>query len=354
MNQSNVAHKLCVAPMMERTDRHCRYLLRLAAPHARLYTEMITAHALLRGDHRRFLEYHPSEHPVALQLGGSDAASLAQAAALGAAAGYDEINLNVGCPSGRVQAGCFGAALMLEADLVAEAVASLRAAVAVPVTVKTRIGVDEHDSFEFLSDFTRKIVAAGCETLIVHARKAWLSGLSPKQNRDIPPLDYARVYRLKAQFPSLPIVINGGLTSIDESLAHLTQVDGIMLGRAAYKDPMLMAALDARLFPAAPPPSAEEVIDAYLEYVEAELDRGTPLRRMTRHLMGMCNARRGSKRWRHEVSRLEEGSRGLHRLRALVHARREDMLRRVEGSSHLGRVSGTASGYNGAAETPTR
>lgn len=339
--------------MMERTDRHCRYLLRLAAPHSWLYTEMITAQALLRGATRRLLDHHASEHPVALQLGGSDPEVLAAAAALGAAAGYDEINLNVGCPSDRVQAGCFGAVLMLEPGRVAQAVAAMRAAVAVPVTVKTRLGVEAHDSYEFLRDFTVEIAAAGCETLIVHARKAWLSGLSPKQNRDIPPLDYARVHRLKAEFPQLQIVINGGLTTIDVSLNQLAHVDGIMLGRAAYQDPMFMAALDARLFATASVPSATAVLDAYLDYLELELDKGTPLKRMTRHLMGMFSAQRGSKLWRRELGRLEEGSRGLQRLRELADTT-GDMSRSDESARQLMRVSTASSRYNDAAQNQTR
>ena len=215
------SHRLCVAPMMDRTDRHLRYLLRLLAPHARLYTEMITARALLHGDAERLLRFEAIEHPVALQLGGADPSELATAARLGAAAGYDEINLNVGCPSDRVQAGCFGAALMLERARVAECVRAMRAAVDVPVTVKTRLGVDEHDSYEFARDFVAEVAAAGCTTFIVHARKAWLKGLSPKQNREIPPLDYGRVHRLKREFPELRIVINGGLVTLEDSIAQL-------------------------------------------------------------------------------------------------------------------------------------
>ena len=225
--ENSVDHRLSVAPMMDRTDRHLRYLLRLLAPHARLYTEMITARALLRGDTERLLRFDAAEHPVALQLGGSEPGELAEAARLGAAAGYDEINLNVGCPSDRVQAGCFGAALMLERARVAACVSAMRAEVAVPVTVKPRLGVDNHDSYEFVRDFVGEVAAAGCTTFIVHARKAWLSGLSPKQNREIPPLDYPRVYRLKREFPTLSIVINGGFVTLADSVApvsytHLT------------------------------------------------------------------------------------------------------------------------------------
>ena len=243
--------------MMDRTDRHLRYLLRLLAPRARLYTEMITARALLHGAADRLLRFDPAEHPVALQLGGSDPGELAAAARLGAAAGYDEINLNVGCPSDRVQAGCFGAALMLEPARVAECVGAMRAAVAVPVTVKTRLGVDDHDSYEFARDFIAEVAAAGCTTFIVHARKAWLKGLSPKQNREIPPLDYGRVHRLKREFPALRIVINGGLVTLEDSVAQLAHVDGVMIGRAAYQDSWLVARLDARLFGGTPATEAE-------------------------------------------------------------------------------------------------
>ena len=230
--------------MMERTDRHYRLLLRLIAPHAWLYTEMITARALLHGGHARLLRFDARENPVALQLGGSEPTELARAARLGADAGFDEINLNVGCPSGRVQAGCFGAVLMREPTRVAESVAAMRAAVPVPVTVKTRIGVDDHDSYEFLRGFAQAVVAVGCRTLIVHARKAWLGGLSPKQNREIPPLDYARVHRLKNDFPDIEIVVNGGLTDAAAVRAQLAHVDGVMIGRSAYHEPMLMADLD--------------------------------------------------------------------------------------------------------------
>jgi tRNA-dihydrouridine synthase A len=303
--------------MMDRTDRHLRYLLRLLAPHARLYTEMITARALLHGDAERLLRFDSVEHPVALQLGGSDPAELAAAARQGAAAGYDEINLNVGCPSDRVQAGCFGAALMLEPLRVADCVRAMRAAVAVPVTVKTRLGVDDHDSYEFARDFISEVAAAGCTTFIVHARKAWLSGLSPRQNREIPPLDYDRVYRLKREFPALRIVINGGLVTLEDSVAQLPHVDGVMIGRAAYQDSWLLARLDAALF-GAPPVAEPEVLAAFERYVARELEGGTPLRAMTRHLLGMRSGREGGRRWRRQLGELTDGSRGLDDLRSLV------------------------------------
>jgi tRNA-dihydrouridine synthase A len=315
----SVDRRLSVAPMMAYTDRHLRYLLRLLAPHARLYTEMVTARALLRGDARRLLEFDEAEHPVALQLGGSDSCELAAAARLGAAYGYDEINLNVGCPSDRVQAGCFGAALMLERARVAECVRAMRAEVAVPVTVKTRLGVDEHDSYEFVRDFVAEVAAAGCTTFIVHARKAWLSGLSPKQNREIPPLDYPRVYRLKRELPHLALVINGGFTTLEDSLAQLEHVDGVMVGRAAYQDSWLLARLDERLF-GGPPVREAAVLEAFERYAARELESGTQLRAVTRHLLGMRSGRAGGRRWRRGLAALGDGARGLANLRALVDA----------------------------------
>lgn len=317
--------RLCIAPMMDRSDRHFRYLTRLLAPHALLYTEMITARALLHGDAARLLRFDPAEHAVALQLGGSEPAELAAAAALGAAAGYDEINLNVGCPSDRVQAGCFGAALMLEPERVAACVAAMREAVQVPVTVKTRLGVDEHDSYEFLCALVTRVAEAGCRTFVVHARKAWLKGLSPKQNREIPPLDYARVHRLKADFSTLEVVINGGLTTRDAALAELTHVDGLMLGRAAYQDPLLIAALDAEIF-GTPAPSLGAVVERFLPYVERELACGTPLKSMTRHLLGLKAGRAGGRRWRRELTLLPDGHAGLDRLRALASVSAGDEL----------------------------
>ena len=317
MQASIASHRLCVAPMMDRTDRHLRYLLRLLAPHARLYTEMITARALLRGDAARLLRFDEAEHPVALQLGGAEPDELAAAARIGVAAGYDEVNLNVGCPSDRVQAGCFGARLMLERERVAECVRAMRAAVDVPVTVKTRLGVDTHDSYEFVRDFVGGVAAAGCATFIVHARKAWLSGLSPRENREIPPLDYGRVHRLKREFPALTIVINGGFVTLEDSVAQLVYVDGVMIGRAAYEDSWVLARIDERLF-SGPRVVESEVLAAFERYVARELDAGTPLRTMTRHLLGMQSGRAGGRRWRRALSELTDGRRGLEGLRALV------------------------------------
>jgi tRNA-dihydrouridine synthase A len=331
------SYRLCIAPMMDRTDRHFRYLVRLLAPHARLYTEMITARALLHGDVRRLLDFDAAEHPVALQLGGNDPRELAVAARLGAEAGYDEINLNVGCPSDRVQAGCFGAALMRTPEVVAECVVAMRAAVDVPVTVKTRLGVDEHDSYEFLCELVTRVRAAGCGTLIVHARKAWLKGLSPKQNREIPPLDYPRVHRVKADFPDLRVVINGGLKSADECVAQLAHVDGVMLGRAAVDDLALIAALDARVFGAAPQP-VDVALDAYLAYVERELARGTPLRAMARHLFGLRAGRAGGRRWRRDLTHLPHGSAGLARLHDLAAALADSERREPLAAPHAAAV----------------
>ncbi len=313
----SIDRRLAVAPMMDRTDRHLRYLLRLLAPHARLYTEMITAKALVRGDAERLLRFDEAEHPVALQLGGSEPDELATAARLGADAGYDEINLNVGCPSDRVQAGCFGAALMLERERVADCVRAMRAGVDVPVTVKTRLGVDHHDSYEFVRDFVGTVAAAGCATFIVHARTAWLSGLSPRENREIPPLDYARVHRLKREFPELTVVINGGFVTLEDSVAQLARVDGVMIGRAAYQDSWLLARLDERLF-GGREATEPAVLAAFERYVAREVAAGTPLRAMTRHLLGMRSGRAGGRRWRRILGELRDGARGLEDLRSLV------------------------------------
>ena len=310
--------RIAVAPMMERTDRHCRYLLRLLAPHAWLYTEMITAAALLNGDHQRLLRFDPSEHPLALQLGGSDAEELAAAARLGEQAGFDEINLNVGCPSDRVQAGCFGAALMRDGAQVANCIAAMQAAVNVPVTVKTRLGVDDHDSYEFLQGFVHQVAAAGCRIFVVHARKAWLKGLSPKQNRNVPPLDYPRVHRLKADFPELEIIINGGLTNSAAALEQLPHVDGVMLGRAAYHDPMLMADLDRQVFATDWMPSRQSIARRYIQHVETELASGVSFKLMARHLLGLYAGQAGARRWRRSLGQLENGPQGLLGLHKLL------------------------------------
>ncbi len=294
--------RLCVAPMMDWTDRHCRAFHRVLAPSARLYTEMLHAQALLHGDVAHLLWQAPGERPTALQLGGSEPAALAAAARIGAAHGYDEINLNVGCPSERVQAGRFGACLMLEPQLVAACVRAMQDAVAVPVTVKCRIGVDGQDSEADLDRFVDGLVrATGLGVLIVHARKAWLQGLSPHENRSVPPLDYARVYRLKQRHPQLAVVLNGGLADVGTSLAQLAHVDGVMLGRAAYHDPYVLATLDAALRGAAPPARAE-ALRALRPYIEAECARGTPLPRITRHLLGLYAGRPGARAFRRRLT----------------------------------------------------
>jgi tRNA-dihydrouridine synthase A len=297
--------------MMERTDRHFRYLMRLVSPRARLYTEMITSSALLHGDAQRFLAFDASEHPVAVQLGGCEPRALAAAARLAADAGYDEVNLNVGCPSGRVQAGDFGAKLMLEPGRVADCVTAMREASGLPVTVKTRLGVDEHDDYEVLRNLTERVVRAGVAGMIVHARKAWLKGLSPKQNREIPPLDYSRVYRLKGDFANLPVEINGGFTTEQQVLEQCGKVDGVMLGRSAYHDPLLIGRLDSLLFGTNSPSPIEEILARYAAYIRRERARGTPLTSMSRHLVGLIAHRPGARRWRQRLAQLRADGSGV-------------------------------------------
>lgn len=290
--------------MMAWTDRHCRYLHRLAAPHALLFTEMVTTGALLNGPAERLLRFDPSEHPVALQLGGSDPADLAAAARLGAQAGFDEINLNVGCPSPRVKQGRFGASLMREPELVRDCLAAMTAAVDVPVTVKCRLGVDDDDSDAFLHRFVRTVAASGCGTFYVHARKALLNGLSPAENRTVPPLRYQRVYDLKVLHPELEIVINGGVRSADALDEHLAAVDGVMIGRAAYQSPEELARMDAYLNPDVTPTAAtgEVMLSGYRDYMARELARGTRLADMTRHVLGLFTGRPGARRFRQILS----------------------------------------------------
>ncbi len=289
--------------MMDWTDRHCRFFHRLMSARARLYTEMVTADAILRGDRGRLIGFSPEEHPVALQLGGADPARLAEAAAIGEEKGYDEINLNVGCPSDRVQEGRFGACLMAEPDLVARAVAAMRARIAVPVTVKCRIGIDDQDGEADLERFVAAVAAAGCRTFIVHARKAWLQGLSPRENRELPPLDYGRVHRLKAAHPELEIVINGGIASLAEAEAHLARVDGVALGRAAYHDPYLLAEVDRRLFgDSAPAPSRRAVLEALIPYAERHLRQGGRLNNIARHILGLYHGRPRARAFRRHLS----------------------------------------------------
>ena len=294
---------ISVAPMMDWTDRHDRFFLRLISRHALLYTEMVTTGAVLHGDRERLLGFDESEHPVAVQLGGSEPAALAEAARIAADFGYDEVNLNVGCPSDRVQSGRFGACLMREPDLVARCVEAMREAVSVPVTVKCRIGVDEQEPEDALPAMARAVREAGCETLIVHARKAWLEGLSPKENRDIPPLDYPLVYRLKQSMPGMEIIINGGIATLGEAADHMAHVDGAMLGRAAYQNPYLLAEADARFYgEKAAPRSRLEVLEAFLPYVERERARGTHLHAMTRHILGLFQGQPGARAFRRHIS----------------------------------------------------
>jgi tRNA-dihydrouridine synthase A len=296
---SKLERRFSVAPMMEWTDRHCRFFHRLLTRRALLYTEMLTTGAVLHGDRARLLRYDPAEHPLALQLGGSDPHALAACARIGADLGFDEINLNAGCPSDRVQEGRFGACLMAEPALVGDAVAAMKAAVSVAVTVKCRIGIDEQDPEEALEVFACAVEQAGVDALIVHARKAWLKGLSPKENREIPPLDYARVYRLKAAHPRLPIVLNGGIASVEEVHAHLAHVDGVMMGRAAYQEPWRLLAVDPVFFDEAPRfASPKEAATALIPYIERELAQGTRLHGITRHLHGLFRGVPGARAFR--------------------------------------------------------
>ncbi|HZI14002.1 MAG TPA: tRNA dihydrouridine(20/20a) synthase DusA [Myxococcus sp.] len=294
---------LCVAPMMDWTDRNCRYFHRLISRHTLLYTEMLTTGAVIHGDRERLLGYEPAEHPVALQLGGSEPEAMAQAARIGEEWGYDEININVGCPSDRVQSGRFGACLMAEPDLVARLVGAMREAVKVPVTVKSRIAIDELEEWPTLEGFVRKVSAAGCTRFIVHARKAWLQGLSPKENRDIPPLQYELVYRLKSEFPHLDISINGGIKTLDATAEHLKHVDGVMIGRAVYENPYLLAEADRRFFGAQEaPPERHAVVEAMLPYIERRMSQGAPLGSMTRHMLGLFQGLPGARAWRRYLS----------------------------------------------------
>ena len=281
----------CVAPMMEWTDRHCRFFHRLLTRKALIYTEMLTTGAVLRGDRARLLGFDPFEHPVALQLGGSDPAALSASARIGEEFGYDEINLNVGCPSDRVQEGRFGACLMIEPALVADCVAAMKAAVKIPVTVKCRLGVDEQDPEQALFSFAEAVKAAGADALIVHARKAWLKGLSPRENREVPPLDYAIVHRLKRAHPDFDIVLNGGIASLEQAQAQLAHVDGVMMGRAAYQEPWRLLAVDPLLFgEPAPFASPKEAALALVPYIERELAKGVRLHAITRHVLGLFRA----------------------------------------------------------------
>ena len=314
--------RLSVAPMIDWTDKHCRYLHRLLTKKTRLYTEMVTTGGLLHGGERRHLRMDACEHPVALQLGGSEPADLARCAAIGQRWGYDEINLNCGCPSERVQRGAFGACLMAEPRLVADCVKAMADAVDLPVTVKHRIGIDREESYAFVRDFVGTVAEAGCGVFIVHARNAWLKGLSPKENREIPPLRYEMVYRLKQEFPQLTIVLNGGVTSDEQIAAHLQQVDGVMLGREAYHHPWIMTAWDQRFLGGGPCPlSQDEVEAAMVAYMQRELaEDGTPWSAIARHMLGLHHGRRGARLWRQVWSDHKLKARAAEEVWALARA----------------------------------
>ncbi|GAB4199430.1 MAG: tRNA dihydrouridine(20/20a) synthase DusA [Wenzhouxiangellaceae bacterium] len=296
------SYQLCVAPMMDWTDRHCRYFHRLLSPHARLYTEMVTTGAVIHGDRPHLLDFNPEEQPVALQLGGSDPQALAQSARIAEEWGYAEVNLNVGCPSDRVQSGRFGACLMREPDLVADCVAAMRAAVKIPVTVKHRIGVDDQDDEADLQYFVSRVAEAGCEVFMVHARKAWLQGLSPRENRDVPPLNYERVYRLKQSQPQLTIVINGGIVNVAQIEQHLGHVDGVMVGRAAYQNPWLLNLCEAALWGDERGLERRAVMAAMVEYTERHVAAGGHARHVGRHLLGLYQHLHGARGWRRRMS----------------------------------------------------
>ena len=315
-----------VAPMMDWTDRHCRAFHRVLTKKALLWTEMVTADAVIHGDRARILGYGPEEHPVVLQLGGSDPAKLAGAARIAEDFGYDEVNLNCGCPSDRVQSGSFGACLMAEPDLVAECVFAMRGAVSIPVSVKNRIAIDDLPARETLFTFVDKVSAAGCSVFTVHARAAWLKGLSPKENREVPPLDYGLVAQLKRERPDLAIILNGGIANLDQCTEHLETFDGVMLGRAAYQTPELLGSVDARLFGAAETVSAPEAIRAYEPYIAARLSEGASLHSMTRHMLGLFAGQPGARQWRRILS--EQAPRkgaGLEVLRAALAAVEENL-----------------------------
>ena len=294
-----MSHKFSVAPMMDRTDRHCRYFHRLLTKRSLLYTEMLHANAVLKGDTEKLLNHHTDEHPLALQLGGSDPSALAEASSIGEKFGYSEVNFNVGCPSSKVQKGRFGAVLMKEPKLVAKCISQMKEATTLPVTVKCRIGVDDMDQNIHLDNFINEVSSAGCNTFIIHARKAWLKGLSPKDNREIPPLNYERVYKLKNTFPDLKFIINGGIKSLHESSIHLQHVDGVMIGREAYENPLLLAEVDSVIFSDKKvSTSRSDILKSLIPYIGDELERGTKISHITRHLMGLFRGFDGAKNMR--------------------------------------------------------
>ena len=294
-----MSHKFSVAPMMDRTDRHCRYFHRLLTKRSLLYTEMLHANAVLKGDTEKLLNHHTDEHPLVLQLGGSDPSALSEASSISEKFGYSEVNLNVGCPSSKVQKGRFGAVLMKEPKLVAKCISQMKEATTLPVTVKCRIGVDDMDQNIHLDNFINEVSSAGCNTFIIHARKAWLKGLSPKDNREIPPLNYERVYKLKNTFPDLKFIINGGIKSLHESSIHLQHVDGVMIGREAYENPLLLAEVDSVIFlDKKVSKSRSDILKSLIPYIVEELERGTKISHITRHLMGLFRGFNGAKNMR--------------------------------------------------------
>ncbi|HPE48222.1 MAG TPA: tRNA dihydrouridine(20/20a) synthase DusA [Hyphomonas sp.] len=310
-------YRFSVAPMMDWTDRHCRAFHRCLSKRALLWTEMVTADAVIHGDRERLIGFNDMEHPVVLQLGGSEPGKLAEAARIAEGFGYDEVNLNCGCPSARVQSGSFGACLMAEPDLVADCVAAMGAAVQIPVTVKCRIAIDDLPARETLFTFVDRVAAAGCLVFTVHARKAWLKGLSPKENRDVPPLDYGLVAELKASRPDLTVVLNGGIQTIEACTEHLATFDGVMLGRAAYQTPALLGEVDAVLFGEGEPVSPFAALEAYRPYVAERLAEGVPLHAMTRHMLGLFNGQPGARQWRRTLSeRAPRAGAGLEVLNA--------------------------------------
>lgn len=319
-SEIEISRKFSVAPMLDWTDRHCRYFHRLLTQNALLYTEMVTTGALIHGDGDRFLQFDPAESPVAFQLGGSNPRDLALCAKMIEDYGYDEVNLNVGCPSDRVQNGRFGACLMAEPDLVADCVAAMRDKVKIPVTVKSRIGIDNRDSFQELTEFVNTVATAGCTVFIVHARKAWLSGLSPKQNREIPPLRYDMVFQLKREFPELKIVLNGGVTTLAQAENILTKVDGVMMGREAYHNPYILAGVDRIFFDGTDDsPSREQILLSLIPYVRRHVRNGKRLHDISRHILGLFHGEYGARAWRRDLSEkaVKPGAEELALLEAL-------------------------------------
>jgi tRNA-dihydrouridine synthase A len=292
-----------VAPMLDWTDRHCRYFYRLMSKQALLYTEMVTTGALIYGDQQRFLQFNHEEHPLALQLGGSKPADLALCAKMAQDYGYDEVNLNVGCPSDRVQNGLFGACLMAEPLLVAECIVAMQQVTSIPITVKSRIGIDDKDSYEELTHFIKTVASSGCKTFIIHARKAWLQGLSPKQNREIPPLRYDVVYQLKKDFPKLEIILNGGITNLEIAQDYLNQVDGVMLGREVYQRPFILSKVDHAIFGGSKQlKTRQQIVEELIPYVQQQLKQGVRLNSISRHILGLFHSQKGAKAWRRYLS----------------------------------------------------